>query len=240
MRGRTEIRGATRLVLTPAFSFPIEPHFALPFIHWFAPQIQAKLLRVLPHHGAADLSDIGKARREVEANHILTASEFHFLFTDTNIIRERILGMTKSYTATWGLIGPQITNGTSSRSAMKVLSLCCVRDENDILEETLLSALLWSDRIFVFDDASTDGTTETLQRLAREHHEIVLVGRQSRGYSEELRGEIFEQYRGLATDGDWWCKLDADEIYVDDVKAVLRQIPQRYGFVQSETYLLFY
>jgi hypothetical protein len=99
-------------VQTPAFSFPIEPHFALPFVHWFAPQIQAVLLRILPHHGAGDLGDIAQARREVEANHILTSGEFAFLFPDSIIIRERFLGLTKSFTATWGLMSPETMSRT--------------------------------------------------------------------------------------------------------------------------------
>lgn len=103
-RAAQELRGAAAhgWVQTPAFSFPIEPHFALPFIHWFAPQIQAELLRILPHHGARKLENIGEARREAHGNNLLTVREFSFLFSGADISRERFLGLTKSMVATWG------------------------------------------------------------------------------------------------------------------------------------------
>jgi hypothetical protein len=36
-------------VQVPAFEFPVEQHFLLPFVHWFADPIQIKLLAAL--HG---------------------------------------------------------------------------------------------------------------------------------------------------------------------------------------------
>jgi hypothetical protein len=90
-------------IQTPAFSFPIEPHFALPFIHWFGAPIRAELLRVLPHYGHWDLSDIDKARAVVAGNNLLTSHELSWLFPDAVILRERFLGLTKSFVVTWGI-----------------------------------------------------------------------------------------------------------------------------------------
>ena len=89
-------------VQTPAFSFPIEPHFALPFVHWFAPPLRAEILRRLPHHGAGDTKDIGRARMAAEENNLLTANEMRFLFPDATLTRERFLGLTKSLIVKWG------------------------------------------------------------------------------------------------------------------------------------------
>jgi hypothetical protein len=91
-------------VQTPAYTFPIEPHYALPFIHWFGAPVQAKLLRLLPHHGARRGIDLGEARLRVEENNLLTAAEFKFLFADAEMMRERFVGLTKSLIATWGLM----------------------------------------------------------------------------------------------------------------------------------------
>ena len=88
--------------MDPNASFPIDPHFALPFIHWFDAPMRAQLLRILPHHTAGNLTDAGAAHIAVEENNLLSLREFQFLFSDAVILRERFLGMTKSLIATWG------------------------------------------------------------------------------------------------------------------------------------------
>lgn len=119
---------------------------------------------------------------------------------------------------------------------MKVFSLCCVRDENDVIGETLRAALRWSDKIFVFDNASVDGTSETLAAMAAAHPQIVLYARDDRPFAEEIRADIFEANRGVASPGDWWCRLDSDEIYIDDPRDILGAITAQYGFVYSATH----
>ena len=99
---------------------------------------------------------------------------------------------------------------------MSIFSICCVRDENDIVAEALDAALSWSDKIFVFDNGSVDGTWETVQGIARKTSKIEIVGHDNRIFTDELRGEIFESHRSVASPGDWWCRLDSDEIYIDD------------------------
>ena len=103
---------------------------------------------------------------------------------------------------------------------MKIFSLCCVRDENDIVRETLESALEWSDKIFIFDNGSVDGTWQTLKTLAKQRSRLILVGHEQREYSDIFRGEMFEANRAVASPGDWWCVLDADEIYIDNPENV--------------------
>jgi hypothetical protein len=119
---------------------------------------------------------------------------------------------------------------------MRIFSLCCVRDENDVIRETLEAALAWNEKIFVFDNASVDGTSETLAELAKRRPQIVLWGRDDRPFTEELRAEIFESVRREAMPGDWWCRLDSDEIYIDDPRAFLGAVRPEFGFVWSSTY----
>ena len=123
---------------------------------------------------------------------------------------------------------------------MKIFSICCVRDESDIIRETLERALAWSDKIFVFDNGSVDGTWEIVNDIARERREIVLIGHDHRVFTEELRGEIFEDNRGIASPDDWWCRLDADEIYIDNPVLFLQKVPSRYGFVLSATFNFYF
>jgi hypothetical protein len=123
---------------------------------------------------------------------------------------------------------------------MKIFSICCVRDENDIVGETLEAALSWSDKIFVFDNGSVDGTWETVQDIARKNSKIEIVGHDNRTFTDELRGEIFESYRSVASPGDWWCRLDSDEIYIDDPVGFLAGVPDKYGFVLSATFNFYF
>ena len=50
---------------------------------------------------------------------------------------------------------------------MKIHGLCVVKNEADIIEQTLRSAATWCDWIYVLDNGSSDGTWEKVQRLAR-------------------------------------------------------------------------
>ena len=118
---------------------------------------------------------------------------------------------------------------------MKIFSLCVVRDECDVIEETLVSALRWSDRIFILDNGSTDGTWELLLALASRHAKISLIGRELGPFRDELRGEVYMRCRSEAVRGDWWCRLDADEFYIDDPRAFLDGVPSQFGFVRSAT-----
>jgi hypothetical protein len=123
---------------------------------------------------------------------------------------------------------------------MKIFSICCIRDENDIVGETLEAALGWSDKIFVFDNGSVDGTWETVQDIARRDSKIEIVGHDDRTFSDELLGEVFESYRSVASPGDWWCRLDSDEIYIDDPARFLAGVPDKYGFVLSASFNFYF
>jgi len=123
---------------------------------------------------------------------------------------------------------------------MRIFSICCVRDENDIVAEALRAALSWSDKIFVFDNGSVDGTWETVQDIARKTSKIEIVGHDNRTFTDELRGEIFESHRSVASPGDWWCRLDSDEIYIDDPVRFLADVPDKYGFVFSASFNFYF
>ncbi len=107
---------------------------------------------------------------------------------------------------------------------MKIHCLCLVRDEADILGHTLDAALAWAHGIYVLDNGSTDGTWELLQDYARRYPQVVLVGREYGPYRTALWGQIANQFTGDAEPGDWWCRLDADELYVDDPREFLASI----------------
>jgi glycosyltransferase involved in cell wall biosynthesis len=116
---------------------------------------------------------------------------------------------------------------------MNIHAITIVRDEADILEQTLRAAARWCDFIYVYDNGSTDGSWEIVQRLADDLAPVVPFRRDDRPFTEPLRGVVFRQFRDRSAPGDWWCRLDTDEHYIDDPRVFLRKVPDRYGNVWS-------
>ncbi len=100
-----------------------------------------------------------------------------------------------------------------------------------MIEETLLHAVRWCDRIFVFDNGSTDGTWDIIQRLALREPRIVPFKSEAVPYRDSLRMDTFNRFRNECAPGDWWCKLDADELYHDDPREFLSIVPRRHHVV---------
>ncbi len=116
---------------------------------------------------------------------------------------------------------------------MKIHAITFLRDEADVVAHTLRAAAAWCDHIYVVDNGSTDGTWALVQELGQEIEAVVPVRQDERSFSEPLRGTVFREFRSRSRPGDWWCRLDADEIYIDDPCVFLAKIPERYGTVWS-------
>jgi len=116
---------------------------------------------------------------------------------------------------------------------VKIFGLCLVKNEEDIVGESFTKALRWCDRIFVFDTGSEDRTWETVLELSKKYPGIVPYKKETRAFRDELRGEVFNHYRQCAQQGDWWCRLDADEIYIDDPASFLRNLKKTDQVVYS-------
>ncbi len=111
---------------------------------------------------------------------------------------------------------------------MKIHSICMVKNESDIITQTLTAAIEWSDYIYVYDNGSTDGTWEQVLELSKKYKQIIPYKQDNRPYDNNLRSEIFNHYRENSSEGDWWCRLDADEIYIDNPRIFLAKIPHKY------------
>jgi glycosyltransferase involved in cell wall biosynthesis len=98
---------------------------------------------------------------------------------------------------------------------MKIFGLMVAKNEVDIIAHTLLAAAQWCDAIYVLDNGSEDGTWELVRRLARENRVIVAHEQSFAPFTEAIRARLFNAYRERAKEGDWWCRLDADEVYVE-------------------------
>jgi Glycosyl transferase family 2 len=109
--------------------------------------------------------------------------------------------------------------------------MCLVKNESDVIAQTLETAARWSDFIYVYDNGSDDGTWELVQKLAKSCPKIVPYKQQEKPFRDSLRAEIFNAYRDMSAAGDWWCRLDADEFYVDDPRVFLANVPKKYDVV---------
>jgi hypothetical protein len=117
------------------------------------------------------------------------------------------------------------------RNSMKIYSICLVKNEADIIEETLSKALQWCDKIIVDDAGSSDDTWERVLKLAKTMPAVVAFQKKPRPFRDHLRADAFNAFRHEMSERDWWMKLDADEIYIDNPKRFLAGVPKRHHVV---------
>ena len=82
-------------VQTPARSFPIEAHLLAPYIQYLPKKLQHRIVRWTPR-GILQPEVVHEIVDEVR---LLTCGEMKRLFPDCLILKERVLGLTKSYIA---------------------------------------------------------------------------------------------------------------------------------------------
>lgn len=123
---------------------------------------------------------------------------------------------------------------------MRIYSLCVVKNEADIIAQCLDSAVSWCDFIYVLDNGSADGTWEIVLDLADKYPSIVPYGRDERTFQPSFRSVLFHHYGRRASPGDWWCRLDADEFYIDNPKQFLRSVPRNCHVVWSSSFTFYF
>lgn len=82
---------------TPAWEFPVEPHFRVPFMHWFGAPIRRRMLWFSPAYRRLDVS---RKRYHVDRINLMSEPEVRALFPNCEIYRERVV-LVKSYVARW-------------------------------------------------------------------------------------------------------------------------------------------
>ena len=126
-------------------------------------------------------------------------------------------------------------------TSFKIYSLLLVKNEADIIRESLLAAAEWSDKVIVMDNASEDGTWEIVQQLAQTNSRIVPFMQYKGTFHIGLRAKAFKAFRHEMSSKDWWCvRLDADEFFRDNPREFLEKLPKHYTVVkkQSTDYVL--
>jgi len=117
---------------------------------------------------------------------------------------------------------------------MRIHGMSLVKNEADVIRQSLVAAAEWADAIYVYDNGSDDDTWMIVQDLATAYPHIVLYKQEARAFGERMRGELFRRYRG--DPGDWWVTLDADEFYIDSPRSFLAAIPEKFGEVWSASF----
>jgi Glycosyl transferase family 2 len=119
---------------------------------------------------------------------------------------------------------------------MKVVMTLLCRDEADIVDAHLAFHLnAGVDFVVATDHRSVDGTTEILERYAREGH-LHLIRQSSEDFQQS--DWVTHMARAAATQfaADWVVNSDCDEFWWprgNDLKEVLASIPDRYGMVRA-------
>ena len=97
---------------------------------------------------------------------------------------------------------------------MRFHALLPVRDEEDIIRQSLAQVLTWADSVYVFDTGSADQTWEIVQDVATLDKRVIPLKKDAVFYSEtRLRGWMFHQARQQMREGDWFVRVDADEFH---------------------------
>lgn len=89
--------GRSGWVQTPAWEFPVEPHFRAPFLHWFGQPLRRKLLVMSPFYRHLSVAE---KRWHVDRINLLSQAEMCALFPGCEMYVERLL-FAKSYVARW-------------------------------------------------------------------------------------------------------------------------------------------
>lgn len=84
---------------TPAWEFPVEPHFRAPFLHWFGDPLRARMLALSVKKGVRGMDM--PARRRLESIHLLSRGDVRLLFPGTVLETERVALLPKSDVVRW-------------------------------------------------------------------------------------------------------------------------------------------
>jgi glycosyltransferase involved in cell wall biosynthesis len=124
---------------------------------------------------------------------------------------------------------------------MNIHCLCIVKNEADIIGEVLTEAAKWANNIFVADNGSDDQTVEIIQAHAARFEHIHFLGVFDMPFTDEIRGHIFNAIPdNPSVEGDWWCRLDADEFYIDNPRIFLANLGKDIDCVHGASYQFYF
>ncbi|WKX27170.1 glycosyltransferase family 2 protein [Tatumella ptyseos] len=122
----------------------------------------------------------------------------------------------------------------------KVIALVVVKNEGDIITETITSASQWADKIIILDNNSDDDTFIKLKLLEKKYPNVILWGRYDGKFNEGLRQILYRDFRHLANENDWWCRLDGDEFYIDNPKEYIKKLSKHTDHIYNASFQYYY
>lgn len=123
---------------------------------------------------------------------------------------------------------------------MKIYAICLVKNEDDVISQTLTYATRYCDKIFVIDNGSTDQTWHIVQNLSKEHSQIVPFVQTLDRYDDGLRWLVYDAHHQELTDQDWWMILDGDEFLAEDPFPLLEEAMNKHADVIDADQIQFY
>ena len=96
----------------------------------------------------------------------------------------------------------------------RIFALCFVKNEDDIIADSLLHAAHFCDRIYVVDNKSSDRTWEIVKNI--DCDVIVPVGTVDFEHRDYLRTWFMGSRKNELGINNWWYILDADEFLIGD------------------------
>jgi hypothetical protein len=110
---------------------------------------------------------------------------------------------------------------------MKLNAICTIKNEVDIIADTLNYALRFCDNIYVLDNASSDGSYELICEKAALDPRVFIAARTDEIYRNQFRNRVYNMFNHTFTSNDWWYILDADEMLMEDPRPMLARAKQR-------------
>jgi glycosyltransferase involved in cell wall biosynthesis len=115
---------------------------------------------------------------------------------------------------------------------MRIHAICLVKNEEDIISQTLAYASQFCHKIYVFDTGSTDGSWQRVQKV---NNSIVVPFRHEQvPFYVGLRAQVYNAIRPKCSIGDWIYILDADELLAEDPRKAIK-IAEQQGANQINT-----
>ena len=123
---------------------------------------------------------------------------------------------------------------------MKIYAICLVKNEDDIIGQSLTYATRYCDKIFIIDNGSTDRTWEIVQSLAGQYPQIVPFVQTLERFDNGLRWLAYDAHHQELTDSDWWMILDGDEFLAEDPRPVIQEAMKKHADVIATSQIQFY
>lgn len=122
----------------------------------------------------------------------------------------------------------------------KIYCLVVVKNESDLIYETIIAASKWAYKIIIMDNMSTDETWNIIKKLESELTNIIIWGQYGGKFNDGLRQIIYNDYKSLANEGDWWCRLDGDEFYIDDPRSFINDLPHNVDHIYNASFQYYF